>query len=239
MSLSNDAFAAADDDGDMPTTSAASAAKDSIVTQRTAIDLSDFILLLKSSYSKARVDSANVEDKFSSVSFLLGSFDNVVGPMVVHYWHIKEADEKYILGEEILKYIAVRLLNSELHDDKLGSLHKFRYYMVREIERVIFSIFFEASSLSNEYSSGSSQAAAAAASENKVPTSLNCLSMIIPLVYNDEFFFDYLEDTRFLINAIENYIIEYKVHAHLKQKVDEIEFLYILRIYLFFFCRFS
>jgi hypothetical protein len=194
-------------------TSAASTEHDCPASPRTTIDLSDFVSLLKNSYSKVQVNKSNLDEKFSSVSFILSSFDNVMGPRVVHYWHFKDVvNEKCLLDEEMLKYIAIRMLNSELYQDKLGGIQKFRYYLIREIERVIFSVFFEASTLSSQYSN-------MVASNNEVSTSLNCLSMVIPLVYNDEFFFDYVEDTRFLINALENYTIEYKVYAHIKPKV--------------------
>lgn len=95
-------------------------------------------------------DPAGVEQtdaNLSSISFLLCVFDNIVGPRIVHHWLLDPRQVERI-DEQLLKYIAVHTLNGELYQDKLHSHLKFRLYLIQEINRAIFSVFFDASTIS-------------------------------------------------------------------------------------------
>ncbi len=76
------------------------------------------------------------------MSFVLCIFDNIVGPKIVHHWTTERQ-----LEDHLLKYIAIHTLNGELYQDQLVSQHKYRLYLIKEVELAVFSIFFDASTI--------------------------------------------------------------------------------------------
>jgi len=201
--------------------------------QTTAIELDDENLSLK-----------GVENDLYQMSFLLAIFDNIVGPKVIHYWRTessrKSANVKRYssIDDQLLKYIAIHTLNGELYQDKLTNQQKFRLYLIKEVECAVFSVFFDASTISSS-SYGSSNCSAdlgvdeednssvlsgssenlTQSNKNKVSTSLNCFSIIVPLEKKDIFLKNYGDNTNFFVNSFENIILEYKVFAQIKPKV--------------------
>lgn len=81
----------------------------------------------------------------------------------------------------------------------------------------------ESSSSSTENMSSSAFKRHHAASMNKLnattTTSLNSLSIIVPIERKDIFLKYYGDATRFFLNAFENIVMEFKIYAHLKPKV--------------------
>lgn len=66
--------------------------------------------------SNSRIKSKNQNnDYISNMSFLLSIFDNIVGPKIVHYWTMKQAESSKKLNDYLLKYIAIHTLNGELY----------------------------------------------------------------------------------------------------------------------------
>jgi hypothetical protein len=98
-------------------------------------------------------------------------------------------------------------------------------YIIKEIGYCVFSVFFDANTISTSSSSGSM-------SENyddlhdhgssiqKVATTLNCFSVILPLDGKQNILVDHYGDTQLLINSFENIILEYKVYAQIRPKVN-------------------
>lgn len=145
------------------------------------------------------------------MSFLLCIFDNIVGPKIVHHWTTDRP-----LEDHLLKYIAIHTLNGELYQDKLISQHKYRLYLIKEVECAIFSVFFDASTLVTcQYDQPNDRA-------SSVSTSLNCFSLVVPLKNKNILFDHYGDNTRFFFNSFENMILEYKVFAQIKPKIDKI-----------------
>jgi hypothetical protein len=218
--------------------------------QTTAIELDDENLSLK-----------GVENDLYQMSFLLAIFDNIVGPKVIHYWKTessrKSANAKRYsnMDDQLLKYIAIHTLNGELYQDKLTNQQKFRLYLIKEVECAVFSVFFDASTISStSYGSSNCSAdlgvdediisisASSSSSENltqsnknKVSTSLNCFSIIVPLDKKDIFLKNYGDNTNFFVNSFENIILEYKVFAQIKPKVINLNLIFFkLNFYLNF-----
>jgi hypothetical protein len=170
-----------------------------------------------------------INNDLNEISFLLSIFDNIVGPRVVHYWTIEQPSGKNAhLDDHLLKYIAIHTLNGELYQDKLNNQQKFRLYLIKEIDCAIFSIFFDASTLSS-LSSGNSDNVHDDFSLNNnrqmtrpAQTCLNCFSIIVALNKKNILLQNYGENTKFFINSFENMILEYKVYAHIKPKVDQL-----------------
>jgi hypothetical protein len=188
------------------------------------------------------------------MSFLLSIFDNIVGPKLIHYWSTqpKTNPNKYAskqaIDDQLLKYIAIHTLNGELYQDKLISQQKYRLYLIQEIGFAIFSIFFDASTISSSSygnSSGESmddyveisntnggdsstsnretimvESTINSLAKKNVATALNCFCLIVPLEKKDILAKNYGENTSFLINTFENMILEYKVYAQIKPKVS-------------------
>lgn len=150
------------------------------------------------------------ENDLLNISFLLCIFDNIVGPKIVYHWTTKNP-----LNDHLLKYIAIHTLNGELYQDKLNSQHKYRLYLIKEVELAIFSVFFDASTiLTSSYGPQSEP--------QNYQTSLNCFSLIVPLKNKSILFDHYGDNTQFLINSFENLILEYKVFAQVKPKLNKI-----------------
>lgn len=199
--------------------------------RRTLIKLDEDIVTSPPRLALMNHNSSNhqINNDLSEISFLLSIFDNIVGPRVVHYWSIEQASGKNAnLDDHLLKYIAIHTLNGELYQDKLNNQQKFRLYLIKEIECAIFSIFFDASTLST-LSSGNSDNGYDDFSLNNnrhlvrpAQTCLNCFSIIVPLNKKNILLQNYGENTKFFINSFENMILEYKVYAHIKPKVDQI-----------------
>ena len=102
--------------------------------------------------------------------------------------------------------------------DKLLNQHKFRLYLIKEIECAIFSIFFDASTIPTcSYGQQSNNNASKSLAE--VQTTLNCFSLIVPLVNKAILFDHYGDNTNFFVNCFDNMILEFKVFAHIKPKV--------------------
>lgn len=89
----------------------------------------------------------NIDPNLGCISFLLCLFDNIVGPKIVHHW-LLDARQVELVDVQLLKYVAVHTLNGELYQEKLHSNLKYRLYLIREIDRAIFSVFFDASTIS-------------------------------------------------------------------------------------------
>jgi hypothetical protein len=190
----------------------------------------------------------DVENDIYQMSFLLAIFDNIVGPKVIHYWKTESRKSDRTqnkinmnIDDQLLKYIAIHTLNGELYQDKLTNQQKFRLYLIKEVECAVFSVFFDASTISttsygssncsedmgvDEEDDSINSSALSSSSENLtrtnkhiVSTSLNCFSVIVPLEKKDIFLKHYGDNTNFFINSLENIILEYKVFAQIKPKV--------------------
>lgn len=152
----------------------------------------------------------NPPNDILDISFLLCVFDNIVGPKIIHHWSTATP-----LEDHILKYISIHTLNGELYQDKLVKQLKYRFYHIKEVELAIFSIFFDASTMtSNSYglqSDSSSQHIA-----------LNCFSLIVPLKNKPILFGHYGDNTHFYLKYFENFILEYRVYAEIKPKVNKV-----------------
>ena len=193
------------------------------------------------------------ENDIFQMSFLLAIFDNIVGPKVIHFWQTKSKtnsssvknSKKRAIDDQLLKYIAIHTLNGELYQDKLINHLKFRLYLIKEIEYAVFSVFFDASTITTlSYGSSncsddfmafdelnvdsnnadnsvisSSPENVSISNRNVVATSLNCFSVIVPLDKKDILLKNYGLNTAFFINSFENMILEYKVFAQIKPKV--------------------
>lgn len=109
--------------------------------QRTVISLDG---LANQHHSQKPVNQ--VDPILSSISFLLCVFDNIVGPKIVHHWVLDQRELDHV-DEQLLKYVAVHTLNGELYQDKLFSNLKYRLYLIQEVDRAIFSVFFDASTV--------------------------------------------------------------------------------------------
>lgn len=109
--------------------------------QRTVISLDG---LANQHHSQKPVNQ--VDPILSSISFLLCVFDNIVGPKIVHHWVLDQRELDHV-DEQLLKYVAVHTLNGELYQDKLYSNLKYRLYLIQEVDRAIFSVFFDASTV--------------------------------------------------------------------------------------------
>lgn len=115
--------------------------------QTSVIDLAK---CLSGSGDGADVQRMPVDANLTSVSFLLCLFDNIVGPKIVHHWLVQDAGRgAQHADEQLLKYVAVHTLNGELYQDKLHSNLKYRLYLIQEIDRAIFSVFFDASTITS------------------------------------------------------------------------------------------
>lgn len=126
--------------------------------------------------TRKRTKTTNVEQ----MAFLLSVFDNIVGPKIVHFWQFADTTNssparksnikslyKYPLDSQMLKYIAIHTLNGELYQDKLKNQFKYRLYLIKEVECAIFSIFFDAFTISSAASSSCSFAQASMSMENE------------------------------------------------------------------------
>jgi hypothetical protein len=149
-----------------------------------------------------------------NISFVLCIFDNIVGPKIVHHWTTEKQ-----LEDHLLKYIAIHTLNGELYQDKLISQHKYRLYLIKEVELAVFSIFFDANTIQT-CSYGQQQQNTG--SEQSLNTCLNCFSLVVPLKNKGILFDHYGDNTKFFINSFENMILEYKVFAEIKPKIDKV-----------------
>ncbi len=147
------------------------------------------------------------------MSFVLCIFDNIVGPKIVHHWTTERQ-----LEDHLLKYIAIHTLNGELYQDQLVSQHKYRLYLIKEVELAVFSIFFDASTIQT-CSYGQQQNTGY---ERGSSTCLNCFSLVVPLKNKKILFDHYGDNTKFFINSFENMILEYKVFAEIKPKIDKV-----------------
>ena len=188
--------------------------------------------------------SSDADNDIYHMSFLLAIFDNIVGPKVVHYWQTQAKSSAATqsrskmahIDDQLLKYIAIHTLNGELYQDKLINQQKFRLYLIKEIEYAVFSVFFDASTITtasygsscsddlgsfdkSNASSPENDAASEKSSRNVVATSLNCFSVIVPLDKKDILLKNYGLNTSFFISSFENMILEYKVFAQIKPKV--------------------
>ena len=192
---------------------------------------------------KRSIDKDNFE-----LSFLLSIFDNIVGPKIVHYWTTVNNEKT---NDQLLKYIAIHTLNGELYQDKLYNQHKYRFYLIKEIDCAIFSVFFDASTISSggsgrevesiepsddesvfnpsspsSYSIKKSNNKSKKPNPTKVETTLNCFSMITPLNNKNLIFDHYGDNTRLYLNYFENIIQEYKVLAQISPKVLVVNLLF-------------
>lgn len=149
------------------------------------------------------------------ISFVLCIFDNIVGPKIVHHWTTTDKP----LEDHLLKYIAIHTLNGELYQDKLTSQHKYRLYLIKEVELAVFSIFFDASSLLTCSYGQQPQVNNAKCAQT---TSLNCFSLVVPLANKKILFDHYGDNTKFFSNVFENIILEYKVFAEIKPKINKV-----------------
>lgn len=182
-----------------------------------ALDISDFKNNGQKSSFKTKTTFINIdknskkieaENDMFGMSFLLCIFDNIVGPKIVHHWTTNEQ-----LDDHLLKYIAIHTLNGELYQDKLINQHKYRLYLIKEIECAIFSVFFDANTmLTCSYGQNGGDKS----------TSLNCFSLIVPLKNKNILFDHYGDNTRLFMNSFENFILEYKVYAQVKPKINQI-----------------
>lgn len=158
-------------------------------------------------------------DDLLSMSFLLTVFDNIVGPKLVHHWRVKLTPNESTASSssggqdscDLLRYVAIHTLNGELYQEKLINQLKFRFYLIKEIEYAVLSVFFDASTIeSSQYTSTSTN------------TTLNCFSLIVPLNKKDILMNKYGDTTMAYINAFENMILEYKIYAHIWPKVNQV-----------------
>lgn len=196
------------------------------------------------------IDASNDfnSEYLKNMSFLLCVFDNIVGPRIVHHWFVKankpQQSSVKMLDDQMLKYIAVHTLNGQLYQDKLSNNIRYRLYLIEEVDKAIFTVFFDASTIGTTNSSynairscadliDSNEASGDGApnikkhfnsfsnkSKEEVTTTLNSLSIILPLKFKDVFLKFYGENTRFFTSALENIVIEYKIYAHIKPKVS-------------------
>ncbi|RNA29526.1 hypothetical protein BpHYR1_050021 [Brachionus plicatilis] len=194
------------------------------------------------------LDRDQHDEQLNDVSFLLSVFDNIVGPNIIHVWRFDINCDNSLhptpyLSDYLLKYISVHTLNGELYQDKLMGQIKYRLYFIKEVNCVVFSVFFDAaqadmnnvgssgnlmakSDLKNlntlknekEYINSKSNAKLGSSAEN-VPTLNNCLSMIFPMDKKDSFFKTTLLNSNIFLNYFENVIMEFKVFAHIRHKV--------------------
>lgn len=147
-----------------------------------------------------------------NMSFLLSIFDNIVGPKNIHHWTTNTP-----LNDAILKYIAIHTLNGELYQDKLINQHKYRLYIIKEVDLAIFSVFFDASTVQAcSYGQQSSN------KNTENSTNLNCFSLIVPLKNKNILFDHYGDNNKFFMNSFEDFILEYKVYAQIKPKINKI-----------------
>ena len=189
-------------------------------------------------------------------SFLLAIFDNIVGPKIVHYWPVVVAESAAASSsfsfspshrqtvtsendEHLLHYVAIHTLNGELYQDKLGAQLKSRLYVIDEIERIIVTLFFEASTMSDTSFSSPSRSSSIFSSTlehehstvkttTPAPTALNAFSLILPLAYKQMLLLDDDDDDgrdgagrstrRIFVQAMEHMVAEYRVLAHIKPK---------------------
>ena len=188
-------------------------------------------------------------DDILQMSFMLSIFDNIVGPRVVHHWRTKLISSKdssnsqpstQYEAADLLKYVAIHTLNGELYQDKLVNQLKFRLYLIQEVECAVFSVFFDAhtmttSSFSHEVNEENlpqnknssltlnrSNKSRLQVSSDYVQTALNCFSVIVPLEHKDIFLKFYGDNTTFFLNWFENIVMEYKIYAHIMPKVNQI-----------------
>jgi hypothetical protein len=171
-----------------------------------------------------------------STSFLLSIFDNIVGPRCIHQWKIKYKNADNQLNQDfftndLMKYVAIHTLNGELYQGKLFNQLKFRLYLISEVECAIFAVFFDASTFQSTSFSNNSESAnynnsdsnsSSGGGQDKAQTSLNCLSIIVPLDQKDILLKYYGDNTKFFINFFENMIIEFKINAHIQPKANQI-----------------
>ncbi len=152
----------------------------------------------------------SAENDLLNMSFLLCIFDNIVGPKIVHHWTTNKP-----LEDHLLKYIAIHTLNGELYQDKLISQHKYRLYLIKEVEYAIFSVFFDASTMVTCAYEQPNEC-------GNVSTSLNCFSLVVPLKNKNILFDHYGDNTRFFMSSFENMVLEYKVFAQVKPKIEKV-----------------
>jgi len=161
------------------------------------------------------------------ITFLLSLFDNIVGPKTVHHWthKLNELNEN---NHYLLRYISLHTLNGELYNQEklVTSSYKYRFYFIKEIECAIMSIFFDASTI-NVTTFGSSsfgnllkgkKKANKNENEKHHNTTLNCFSIIVP--YEHRQFL--LDKSSLLMSAFSNFILEYKVYAEIKEKINNV-----------------
>lgn len=176
----------------------------SLTTKATFINLEKNLHISKS--TRLNTDSNDL----LNMSFVLCIFDNIVGPKLVHHWTTNKP-----LEDHLLKYIAIHTLNGELYQDKLANQHKYRLYLIKEVDCAIFSVFFDACTLQacsygQQYSDSAPQ------------TNLNCFSLVVPLKNKNILFDHYGDNNNFFMNSFENFIIEYKVFAQVKPKINQV-----------------
>ena len=98
---------------------------------------------------------ARGSDDVHQLAFLLTLFDNIVGPRLVHFWKFGKSNRyKFPLDAQMLKYIAIHTLNGELYQERMHNQFKYRFYLIKEIECAIFSIFFDANTISSPFGGG-------------------------------------------------------------------------------------
>lgn len=96
--------------------------------------------------------------------------------------------------------------------------------MIKEIGYCIFSVFFDANTISTTTANGSNESYdylndSFMQSKQATSTTLNCFSVIIPLDCKN-ILVDHYGDTKFMINSFENIILEFKVYAQIKSKIN-------------------
>lgn len=179
--------------------------------------------------------------QLGDVLFLLSIFDNIVGPKIIHIWKYNVSlQENSYLSDYLLKYIAVHTLNGELYQDKLMGQIKYRIYLIKEINCAIFSVFFDADTVSMNDFGSSTYPFKKNDSKDKIKKNSsnsenfqvlnNCLSLIFPLDKKDSFFNKTLLSSNVFLNFFENVILEFKVYAHIRPKVSYFRTIKILKV---------
>ncbi|CAF0732071.1 unnamed protein product [Brachionus calyciflorus] len=168
------------------------------------------------------------------MSFLLSIFDNIVGPKIIHYWKIetKDKNEQFEIDDDLLKYISVHTLNGELYQDKMMGQIKYRLYLIKEVNCAIFSVFFdactyEACNYNTFFNNQKNNLDGDSTNEDKNNTQKNqalnnCLSVILPFNKSHIFLGDNEDHTQLFVNIFENLVMEFKIMAHIKPKINKV-----------------
>lgn len=100
-------------------------------------------------------------------------------------------------------------------------------YIIKEIGYCVFSVFFDANTTTTTSANTPETDGENENNTNKnntkqqlFKTNLNCFSIILPLNEKHNVLVDHYGDTQFLINSFEHIIMEYKVFAQIKPKIN-------------------